>query len=67
MSRSEDSREGLSPVPNILDLFEDEDDENDDIYEPATEQSDLATTTTEEESETEFAGTDQPLISKGQY
>ena len=56
MSRSENDREGLSPrAPNILDLFGD-DDESDDVYEPATEESDLATTTNEEGSETDFAG-----------
>ena len=57
MSRSDDSREGLSPPPppNILDLFAD-DDESDDIFEPATEDSEAPSTTGEEESETEFAG-----------
>ena len=63
MSRSEDDREGLSPpAPNILDLFEDED-ESDDIYEPATEESDLATTTNGEDSEGEFAGQKESLLS----
>lgn len=56
MSRPQDDREGLSPpAPNILDLFEGDDDDEDDVYEPVTEESDLATTT-EEDSEGEFAG-----------
>jgi hypothetical protein len=57
MSRSADDREGLSPpAPNILDLFED-DDESDDVYEPVTEESDLASTEDGEEEEGNFAGT----------
>ena len=59
MSRSEDSREGLSPPPppNILDLFEDDDDdESEDIFEPATDDSEAFSTTNEEGSENEFAG-----------
>ena len=56
MSRSEDNREGLSPAaPNILDLFE-EDGESDDAYEPATEDSNIDTTTNEDDSEGDFAG-----------
>ena len=56
MSRAEDDREGLSPpAPNILDLFGD-DDESDDVFEPATEESDLADTTDGEEGGSEFTG-----------
>lgn len=56
MSNSEDNREGLSPAPpNILDFLGD-DDESDDVYEPATEESDLGTSINEDESEGDFAG-----------
>ena len=62
MSRPQDDREGLSPpAPNILDLFEGEDDDDEDVYEPVTEESDLATTT-EEDSEGEFAGQEEPSL-----
>jgi hypothetical protein len=57
MSRPEDDREGLSPpAANILDLFEDEEEESDDIFEPASEDSEFGTTTNEEESDIDFAG-----------
>lgn len=56
MSRSADDREGLSPSPaNILDYLGEED-EDDDLYEPAAEQSDLTTSAAEEDDEGEFAG-----------
>lgn len=58
MSRSADDREGLSPSPaNILD-FLGEEDEDDDIYEPTTEQSEMTASTAEDEEEDdgEFAG-----------
>ena len=56
MSRPEDDREGLSPSPaNILDFLGDED-EDDDLYEPATERSDMTASTAEDDEEAEFAG-----------
>lgn len=55
MSKSENDREGLSPPPpNLLDLLEDDDD----VYEPGTEESDLGTSVNEEESEGDSAGQD---------
>jgi hypothetical protein len=57
MSRAEDDREGLSPSPpNLLDIFED-DDESDDVYEPVPEESEYTTSTNNEsEDEAEYAG-----------
>jgi hypothetical protein len=51
MSQNNQDREGLSPPPpNILDLFQD-DDESDDIYEPTTEESEIAATNEDESEE----------------
>jgi hypothetical protein len=56
MSRPSDDREGLSPEPaNILDFLGDED-EDDDLFEPATEQSDMTASTAEDDEEVEFSG-----------
>lgn len=56
MSRPSDDREGLSPEPaNILDFLGDED-EDDDLFEPATEQSDMTASNAEEDEEVEFSG-----------
>ena len=55
MSQTGDDREGLSPPPpNILDLFDEDDDESDDVYQPAAEESgmsELASTTEDEDGE----------------
>jgi hypothetical protein len=61
MSRAEDDREGLSPSPpNLIDIFED-DDESDDVYEPVPEESEYTTTTNDDgEDEAEFAGMTSP-------
>ena len=56
MSRPSDDREGLSPEPsNILDFLGDED-EDDDLFEPATEQSDITASNAEDDEEVEFSG-----------
>jgi hypothetical protein len=56
MSSPHDDREGLSPPPaNILD-FLGEEDEDDDLFEPATEQSDMTASTAEDDEEMEFSG-----------
>ena len=65
MSRPVDDREGLSPEPtNVLDLLGDED-EGDDIYEPATEQSELTASTGDEEDDVEFEGNSRTCLSSG--
>ena len=56
MSRPINDREGLSPAPpNILDLFEGEDDD-DEMHEPETGESTTTGDTQEEESDGEYAG-----------
>jgi len=50
MSRAPDDREGLSPSPpNILDLFEGDDEEDDEIYEAAEDQTTEGETNDEDE------------------
>lgn len=56
MSQSNDDREGLSPSPaNILD-FLGEDDGDDDLFEPASEESDITASMDGDDEEVEFSG-----------
>lgn len=71
MSRAVGDREGLSPSPATDIDFMDEDEDNDELYEPASEQSELTESTAEDEEENEFEGAyctafraDQTLISR---